>query len=284
MQTILYATDFSKSAANAGKLALIIARAADAKLLVYNAYSIPVLDSTVPGSLYEELIDEKHKEVEDNLIRICQKFTAERTVSGKQLYCEHFSEQGIAADKISSVATGKQADLIVTASRNENSVLRFLGSTALTIASKASCPVIAVPYSKVPESIKHILLAIDFRKADMDAFDKVFSFAELFNAKVTLLHISQNDKYEKGLQKMEQFKQKVLGKYNSGNVSFEVISYKDEWSAIESYVSESKADIISLVRHDIGIFEGLFHESLIDMALNKSHLPLMILNEKFLSK
>lgn len=87
------------------------------------------------------------------------------------------------------------ADLIAIGTQGRSRVERFgLGSVAETVLRKARCPVLAVPPHAPadalnPESIRHVLCALDFSPHSINALPQALRWAAQSGARVTAIHV-----------------------------------------------------------------------------------------------
>jgi nucleotide-binding universal stress UspA family protein len=103
------------------------------------------------------------------------------------------AEAGDAAPTILDQAVAMRADLLVMGTHGRTGFNRlFLGSVTEKVVRQASCPVLTVPPHAPPAradvSIRHVLCAVDFSPAALQALGFALDVARRAGASATLLH------------------------------------------------------------------------------------------------
>jgi len=139
-ETIVVPTDFSPAAEKALELAAQLARqAGPAKLLLVNAYAVPLeLEAlAIYGAkqVYEELASESDKQLKEILERLRKEGVS----------AESMGNHGRPEDVIVELARERKADLIVMGTHGRTGLPHvLLGSVAERVIRNAPCPVITV--------------------------------------------------------------------------------------------------------------------------------------------
>lgn len=139
-ETIVVPTDFSPAAEKALELAAQLARqAGPAKLLLVNAYAVPLeLEAlAIYGAkqVYEELAAESDKQLKEILERLRKEGVS----------AESMGNHGRPEDVIVELARERKADLIVMGTHGRTGLPHvLLGSVAERVIRNAPCPVITV--------------------------------------------------------------------------------------------------------------------------------------------
>lgn len=99
-----------------------------------------------------------------------------------------------AAPAILEYADEHDIDLIVMGTHGRRGVSRLLiGSVAAEVVRKASCPVLVTGEQPVPSGTNKILVPIDFSKHSEEGLRHAKDLAELFGAKLDLLHVVEEN-------------------------------------------------------------------------------------------
>ena len=207
---IVFATDFSESAASAQEYAVSVAKACDAKLWIIHVVESPLwFEPDAAMALYLQ-----HVQMEaDQQLAAIEKQLAERKLTALEL--RH--RTGMPSAQIDKFAQEVGADLVVVGTRGRNRLETILlGSTAERVIKAAPCPVFAIPTigSTGEEkelafrprfSIQHILTPLDFSSPSLDAIEYAIQVARQFGARMTLLHVLEPMYYdgEAGLRSMD---------------------------------------------------------------------------------
>ena len=145
-QTILMATDFSPTSAEALEEAIRMARELGSELKILHCYELPA-PLALPyatASLYEGLDREARASAEHKLERLIRR-AADRGVAARPLL-----RQGFPDVEIVDAAERERADLIILGTHGRRGASRLLvGSVAARVVATAGCPVLTVRPSRV---------------------------------------------------------------------------------------------------------------------------------------
>jgi nucleotide-binding universal stress UspA family protein len=208
---IVFATDFSESAARAQDYAVFVARTYDAKLWVIHVVESPLAFG--PDAAMALYLQHAQMETDQHFLAIEMQLRETEQLSLLEL--RHL--KGMPSEQIDQFAQEVAADLIVVGTRGRSRLETILlGSTAERVIKAAPCPVFAVPAigtpryereqaSRAKPSIQHILTALDFSSPSLDALEYAIQVARQFSARMTLLHVLEPMYYEGevGLRSMD---------------------------------------------------------------------------------
>lgn len=183
---ILVATDFSKQATDALRLAISISQLFGSKLsLVHASSPVPYVGAEGPVSteILEASLDVDKREMD-------QWIAAEPQL--KQVEPHVVVAYANARDLINQVAQEDKADLIIVGSHGASGLERLvLGSVAEAVLHRQSCPVLIVGPNCEFKShpFRSILFATDLKTTGLRGAQYAASLAERFHAKLTFLHV-----------------------------------------------------------------------------------------------
>lgn len=183
LNKIMYATDFSSTAEEAGKYAMALAQqfgsTVDIAHALYPAEALTPLPPEVRRE-HEERLILKQTEFREAGIRAC--FAA--------------SNDGPLSNALSRMEQQFKPDLIVTGTTSKSTFDRLLqGSTAEHLIREAPCPVLTVgPNAKPPNEgpllFKRIVFATDFSETSDSAAELALIFAETSGAHLWITHVT----------------------------------------------------------------------------------------------
>ena len=182
-ENILFATDFSAAAAHAVPFVKKIARHFQSDLVALHVKPPVVNPMTQPTTWQADIVaarvfDKKHR---DELLD---------TFAG--INTEVMIEEGEIQSCLQSAIEKHNTDLVIIATRGRTGVAKvLLGSVAEEIFRTLPCPVLTVgPHSDPAKAnIREILLATDFASESQSAAAYAVSFAQEYQARLTLLHV-----------------------------------------------------------------------------------------------
>jgi nucleotide-binding universal stress UspA family protein len=191
IKNVLFATDFSSTAAAAMLFAARIAESFGAKLFAVHAkvpenYAVPTFDACPPFAV---ALEENTTELRNYLHN-----------HFPNLQSEVFVEEGGVWGVVEAMANQKKADLIVVGTSGRGGLGRFIvGSAAEEILRQAKCPVLTVgPNSpeQPPLGAKFhsIVYASNFSEGSPAAAAYAVALAQEFQAHLTLLHVIEHPK------------------------------------------------------------------------------------------
>ena len=190
-KNILCPTDLSDASVRALTYAAAFARWYGAQLTVLHA--VPTFDPIVvaPGTFYDPVqmvVPRSREEIREEMRRITNRAGME------SLDVILSAQDGDPARNIIDHALETAADLVVMGTHGRGGFERLLiGSVAEKVVRKAPCPVLLVPphlTAAVPEDVtfRHILCAMDFSPAALQALGFALDLARQADGVVTVLH------------------------------------------------------------------------------------------------
>ncbi len=272
METILVATDFSKPANGAVEYAAHLARYFSAKLVIVNAFKMPLqgYNALSPLSVAAELRQDSENKL--NLIR--------NNLIGRSydFGIETGAELGDTVTVLEDIVNTYSADLVVMGITGEGSVVKekLIGSTAISAARKLRVPVLIVPEKVDYKTIRRISLACDLENIEESTLlYSARSFAGLFDAELEIVTVQKN---VNDIQKMENENHLIIEK-RLNTVKHKQVFLKEENVEItlEYYFKFHDTDLVIVNPKKHGLFERLFSGSVTRHLAFHSRVPLLII-------
>lgn len=191
LQRILFATDFSATAAMALPYAAAVARRFNAEISVTHV---------IPPDEYRDIPPSQRDATLDKM-----KLSAEERIN-TLLKSSHFSEvsfrvlleHGDILEVISTLVAKHSIDLIVAGSHGRHGIHKmFSAPVDEEIAQSARCPAMLIgPQAEIdPEAnldLKRILYATDFAAESGPALDYAYALANAYDADLYIFHVAEN--------------------------------------------------------------------------------------------
>ncbi len=274
MKTILVPTDFSTSADNAIDYAAEIAKAANAKLVLFHVYNIPVVPAEAPIAMPTEEIE---KEAMNELQKIKQRLDMKY---GEQLSVRCECEFGFPVEEINSYAKECNADLIVMGMEGTGILTeKLIGSITTTLIKKANCPVLAIDGHVQFTSIKKIAFASDYNQTNNKlALAPLKELAGLFQSHIYILNVVPEGEEIPSMDKAAEGI-KLEHSLEGTDHSFHFMSNKDVVEGINQFVEEQKIDMVAMIPHTHSFFQNLFQEPMSKRMAFHTKAPLLTLHE-----
>lgn len=185
-QNILFATDFSKAAAEAIPYVKKIAEHYDANLVTLHVRP-PIVNTMIRPATWAVDIDAERAQDEEDREELLRTFAGIRT--------QVLIEQGDIQPCLAAAIEKNNTDLVVIGTRGRTGLGKFiLGSVAEEIFRTVSCPVLTVgPHSGVIHEhggeLREILYATDLSPESRAAAPYVISLAKEFQSRLILMHV-----------------------------------------------------------------------------------------------
>lgn len=276
MKTILYATDYSLQAVAALRLAHLMAKKFNCKLIVMHVFDIPLTLSTVSVSH----IQKEKRLLSENHLKLREFYTRHLGDSWEDSNIDFIVEENVSVvDAIMEKATEFDVELIVLGTKGASAIKEFLlGSTTTGLIKKAPCSVLSVPEMSKLETFKTMVYATDFEQADIFAINKLVKIANIFNAEIRIVHISSKEEYA-GDQQMEWFKDMLLQKVQYGKITFDLIFSDQIFEELNRYLDKSEANLFAMLeRKDNSFVQRYLQKDLVKKMVSTITIPLLSFN------
>lgn len=273
MKKILIATDFSKAAHNAALYGVELAKAFNAKVILFHAYQpmpVPNADPLMIVSMEDIAHDELRKLQEEYL----------SINNSGNIKIETMCEKGPVGDLTIATAETCGADIIVTGMKYGGRKLRQLfGSAVTNIAGKTTIPMLIVPEGVSYTCPKSIALASDISsESDIHILDALKEIEQRFHTRLYVVRVVQ-DKSQEVFEVMNRpYKlQKLAGILDA---QYEYPEDKDIPHALNQFISGHHIDMLAMVPHKHSLVERWLVKSNTRSMIFKALVPLLILPDK----
>lgn len=272
MNKIICPVDFSTPSLNAIEFAVEIGKKFHSQITLFHVFTERDFNKIVGkdsvGKSFKELMamaKNRLQRLADNINEDC----------AGQLNCLIQLELGELNDKLIEAINIEGHDLLVmgtTGVSRTDGV--FFGSNTEEVISEVKIPTLCVPQEASFSDFKKIVYASDFMKEDKQAIQEVISFATVFNARISVLHINLGDsdkEYNEFVDDLKSFIQ-----YNK--ISFVNKKFKDNIGmGIEEYMHDENSDLLVVFRKQRNFMESIFHKSLTKILSYSTDKPLFVL-------
>ncbi|WP_411275473.1 universal stress protein [Daejeonella sp.] len=276
MKTILVLIDFSKKAERAALTAIEIARAAKSHVQLYTAFpAAQVYPSEVGLYPIYENYEEEEKIVDEKLKALANKLIKKLGKSDPPLV-GWTSRPGSLAESIESLHPW----LIVMGGKSKDGAFShfMFGSNCEAVIDNASCPVLVIPEKAELKLIKNIAFATDLNPAEKDALSFVEDFGNLWDAAITVLHVSDPEATQESRDNHRYDFNAVISGRKYRDIHYADVRGKDVAQALASYSDYKAFDMIAVAHKKRSFFGQLVHKSISKTLLNYEHVPVLILN------
>ncbi len=274
IQNIIVPTDFSVTARNSFRYAQHLARALDADLTVVHAQAhyLPSFD----GAMIAMPPTDNHQ-ADEQLAAFIMENEIHDAMNGAPRGVKRRLIDGDATSSLIELSEGADSDLIVIGATGLMDFITYMnGSTSLSVARKAHCPVLLIPREVEWQPIETILYAADEAALDDRMVAQVADLAVEIAAEIHFVHVSDTDP--------------SIGNHATPfiwsdylHVEKKALAYQthtifgdNKAAKLKAYVDTNGINMIAFVSRQRSFWEGLLHTSVIQAVVNESNVPILV--------
>jgi len=267
MKKLLVPTDFSENALNALPYVIDIANLFGAEITLLHTYRI--YSSTGSFKSVESYLQENISTEMLELIRLIER----KLENGASIQTR--IARGEAVPVITRFAEKGAFDLIIMGTQGASGLKEiFMGSVTYGVTRNTTIPLLAIPVNFSYRPIQKIVLAID---------EYGISYAKIITP---LIHLSRKTHAQVAIYHKDTGV-KDHGIDPSVEIFMEGVDYSLHYEldsdnvndSINSFVLDSNADMLCMIRRELDLLERIFHTSHTTKEVFKSPVPLLILHD-----
>ena len=273
MKTILLATDFSNAANNATNYAIELAASHGSKLVLINAYSLPLtgMDSLPSFDILGKIADASIESLNETKAKAHKKHP--------QLQIECSSKIGSVISVLEQVALEYSDTIIVMGIVGDADALKehVIGSTVMDVARNLKTTLFIIPEGVSFRKINKLSFAWALTgENDKDLASKAIYFSKLFGAELEIVNIenTEDSLHLPKVGKMEFIEEH----FKNLKHSTLILDNKNEILALENYFKWYSKDVIMLNPQKHGFFHSLFFKSATKELVFHIKAPLLIIH------
>lgn len=270
MKTILVPTDFSKHSDWALASAAALARKLNATLHLIHVVDMPQYAFSAAHEMWN--MEERQRVIGETYQKL-KALSHEPPLAA--LPVQVAVEQGSAYQMICQYAKEKSIDLIVMGSHGITGLRKiFIGSVTERVIHNAPCPVLSIKNEHTSMEFRNIVFASNFYQEAIEAFAAVQQFAELFQAKIHLVRINTQARFES-----TRFANKLLRDFveqvKPKNYTVNIYNDESEEVGVLNFAEDIEADLIALPTHERTRIGELINPSIAESVSERSPIPVM---------
>jgi nucleotide-binding universal stress UspA family protein len=187
---------------------------------------------------------------------------------------------GIPSNMIQEQERDNFADVIImgtTGSSISKNVV--LGSVAIAVLDKASCPVICIPEKTELAPPNHIMFATDYNNvSNLEELLFLKEIAELHNARISIVNIEVDKPVNVSVE--DEVEGIVLHNF-FGEIEQNYFVHQDEdvETGILNFSNQKRIDLIVTMKREHGFWKNIFHQSVTQGLGLHSNIPLLVLKK-----
>ncbi len=269
MITILATTDFSPIADNAVEYAAAIAKQFDARLILFNAFELPIhaANSLISASAFQDLLNENETRLKEKALLIASTY---------HINVVHETKLSFIREELKVLLDKYNVNLIVLGMAARTLEQDLLGNTTTAAIKNLKFPVLAVPIDAKFKGMKRVLFACDVLKGvSVDVLSRIKRLVTELKSEIEVFHVDE---------KIEKLKTR-----DSGLLATDVIndglagitySYKNVQSSsvikeIKKEMIAFKAELLIMVPEEYRFWASVVHKSKTRMMAAGLGIPLL---------
>ncbi|CDF78352.1 universal stress protein, UspA family [Formosa agariphila KMM 3901] len=266
MEPIIVTTNFSKLSDNAVLYAASLAKHFNRKLIMFNAFQIPLHASNTLLSI--KSINNMMQNSVATLEKLAKSLKEEFEIE-VDYECGYFELE----NKVDVLMKKYNASLLVMGMSDKSLEQNLIGNPTTTLISMKKFPVLAVPIHAKFKGIRKILFACDLMKdVPLKTLARLRQIANGLDSKVTVFYVDE---------KIDELKLNAKTISNIDNELNDVTYlYKNVKSdaiieEIHSQIQESDSELLVMIPKAYGFWESLIHKSKTRVMASGLNIPLL---------
>jgi len=269
---IVLLTDFSPLSKVAIQFAMKMSAKLDIEYTILNGVR---LDGVPKSNL-------RWKQIEESLITVAEEEGAKLVNELKQKVKAPITFKAISAHTVADMVTRyvekNYTNLVIMGSQGASSLKKFrLGGTSVSVIDSVHAPVLTIPKLAEFKNFNHVVYASDLKDPKKE-LDILIPFAKIFDANVHMVHVVPAvDKKVEGERIAIEDLIKQIG-YTK--IDFKLLIDEDVAGAIDQYIEETKADLLTTFTHELSLYEKLFGLGVTRKLAYQANIPLLAFKRK----
>ena len=222
------------------------------------------------------------KQIEKSLMAIAEEEGAKLVAELKQKVNAPISFKAVSAHTIADMVTRyvekNYTNLVIMGSQGASSLKKFrLGGTAVSVIDSVHAPVLAIPRLAEFKNFKHVVYASDLKDPKKE-LDILIPFARIFDSNIHMVHVVHaiDKKVEADRKKIDT----IIQQTGYAKLDFKVVIDEDVPGAIDEFIKETKADLLTTFTHELSLYEKLFGLSITRKLAYQGSIPLLAFKRK----
>ena len=258
---ILIATDYSEAASHAERYAVHLAKNTNSILIFLNIYQLPFISPAKPMEFIDKA-EEMHASEITRLKNHSEALFRSSQIDISEMACEHVVKVGGSIGKqIVKEAEDAHADFIVIGTHGVTGFRKlFFGSHSWDVMKKSRIPVFAIPKDAVFTGIKNIVFGTEYREGEIPVLNFLVHVARMFNAEITVLHITNyllTKEFEREM--FEKFRDDLVNVVLYPKMKIRLMVHENISEGVHKYCEEHHTDLLVMSPEKPFLFESIFH-------------------------
>lgn len=259
---ILIGTDFSKGSLHATRIALVLARKTESKVLLLHAFK-----AQSRSGMFLSM---------DRYIRQAAEMDMEEFVEQiepelRPYISETIVVRGFAEEVIMQYDGQEDIGLVVVGTQGSSAIREiFMGRTANILLNKLQSPILAVPEESDEQPPQRLIFAWDGLFMEQSDIDRLIDWAGKLRVELEVMHVHTAES--------APCDEAVTAGFRSKGIDINMIPGEDDVKdEIDDYLSQFEHAWLCLIKRERGFFEPFFHDSMVKRELFSTTSPILII-------
>ena len=281
MKKILVPTDFSKSAENALRYAVLLADKWDAEIqLIHVVYpSAAYADAPVAIDI---MVDEQIKNAKPKMKTMAEKILAQvlQQLDNYPIINSDI-EIGSAENRIAQVAEEGEYDLIIMGTGTRDSRLdKFIGSVAGDVIKGAHCPIMIIPEEANYERFMMVAYATNLSESDPYEIWRTAKLLEPFNPIIRCVHFQKKKEKANAHPTMSELRTFFEDNTPALRMTFHEEETDNVVESLIEFVDRYEIDLLVMYKPERTFFNRLFKKSVTKKMVLDLKIPMLIFKDQ----
>ena len=182
------------------------------------------------------------------------------------------------ADMVTRYVEKNYTNLVIMGCQGASQLKKArLGGTAVSVIDSVHAPVLAIPKLAEFKNFKNVVYASDLKDVKKE-LEILIPIASLFDSKIHMVHVvpAIDMKIESQRKNVEM----LINQSGYGKIDFKLLINEDVSVAIDNYIQEMKADLLTAFTHELSLYEKLFGLSITRKLAYQARIPLLAFKRK----
>lgn len=278
---ILVPTDFSFSAENAFRHAILLADKLEAEITLLNVVNPDFVVGDVPIAV-EMAVTEKMKTAKQKLFELTSKVLVQTMQQIKNvpiIFTE--IEMGNPEAVIEQFAREHKIDFICMGTRDEHGAVdKIFGSVAANMVKKAPCPVFVIPEYAAYQEATLVTYATNLNEVDPYEIWRVSKLLAPFQPIIRCVHFTDSENEEPTSIDMEELKSFFSENAPALQITFHEVSSENKMDSMLEFLDTFGTNLLVTYRPHRNYWQRLMHRSFTKKMALESKVPMLVLRKK----
>lgn len=182
------------------------------------------------------------------------------------------------ARAITSYTAKHPTNMVVMGSRGASALKKArMGGTTVSVIDDCEVPVLAIPDLAQYKSLQNLVYASDLKNVQKE-LEILTEFAAIYGSHIHMIHVVPvvDKKTEIARKAVEE----LIAKQKYTKVDFRILIDENIPAAIDQFIKETNAELLTTFTHHLNLFEKLFALSVTRTLAYQGNIPLLALKRK----